>query len=111
QTAFTPGHVLSISEVGVPVADVSEAARFLGSNIGAAPYSTASDDFAALGNEHGLLIIVRTGRPWYPTEDILATGAPAAIQFEGHGTAIGKGVLVIPGSECRMEEVADAKAE
>lgn len=69
-TPFGPRALVNLSEVGVPVADVPGTVARLGEELGVAPYlGRASDDFTAVGDEAGLLIVVREGRLWYPTAD------------------------------------------
>jgi catechol-2,3-dioxygenase len=71
--AFSAASMLCVSEVGMATADVPATARMLAAQLGIAVYrGSASDTFTALGDEHGLFIIVQRGREWYPD-----TGTPA----------------------------------
>ncbi|WP_425148295.1 VOC family protein [Deinococcus sp.] len=65
--AFGPQSLLCVSEVGLAVEDVEASARELAAVLGLAPYQETSDTFKPLGDEHGLLIVVASGRPWFPT--------------------------------------------
>lgn len=61
---------IGLAEVGLPTTHFEEVkANILQHGLGL--YDEGNQDFAALGNYEGLLILVREGRPWFPT-DILA---------------------------------------
>jgi len=62
---------LSLAEVGLPVADVPEAVETLERRLGLRPYDDWDESFAPIGDDDGLLIVVRIGRSWFPV------GAPA----------------------------------
>lgn len=65
---FSAADLLSISEVGIAVPDVPATARNLQRSAGIAPYGDApGKNFAAVGDVHGLLILVSPGRTWFPT--------------------------------------------
>ncbi len=62
---FGPDSLLELSEVGLPVRDVRRAVDFLESELGLALYeSDGEPPFAAVGDEHGLFIVVSEERPW-----------------------------------------------
>ncbi|MGI8748685.1 MAG: VOC family protein [Deinococcus sp.] len=63
---FGPGSLLGVSEVGVACPDPGELAGRL-ERLGLTRYRDSSADFIPLGDEEGLLIVVREGRPWFPT--------------------------------------------
>mgnify|MGYP001551728804 CR=1 FL=1 len=68
----TQFEILSISEVGVAVDDVAtEAAR-----LGLPDYKGHTDEFRPVGDEEGLLILVKKGRLWWPTENQPAAALP-----------------------------------
>ena len=68
--AFTAADLLCVSEVGVAVRDVPAAARRRPPKAGLEPFGgPPGDAFAALGDDHGLLILVAEGRVWAPTPD------------------------------------------
>lgn len=69
---FDPAQIVSVSEVGLPTADVPATVAALAATFGLAPYGEVSDTFAAVGDAEGLLIVVRVGRLWFPR------GTPAA---------------------------------
>ena len=66
----SPHSELTLAEVGLPVDDVPAAVETL-SELGLVPYRDGSDDFTPVGDDDGLLIVVRVGRGWFPV------GAPA----------------------------------
>lgn len=62
---FGPDSLLELSEVGLPVPDVRRAVEFLESELGLTLYSGDREPpFAAVGDEHGLFIVVSEERPW-----------------------------------------------
>jgi catechol-2,3-dioxygenase len=65
---FGPADLLNVSEIGLPVDDVPARAADLIAMLGIEPYKDQSETFAPLGDEHGLLIVVKIGRAWFPTE-------------------------------------------
>ena len=69
-----PADVLSISEVGVAVTDVSDAVLSLARSaaIGLYAQTMPGADFSPVGDIDGLLILVSEGRPWFPTADRIA---------------------------------------
>ncbi|MBN2615823.1 MAG: hypothetical protein JXR71_09030 [Bacteroidales bacterium] len=66
---FDTTQVLSISEMGFPVKNVPNYLKKVQSdfNLNIFERQIPSDDFAALGDDNGLLILVREGRPWFLT--------------------------------------------
>lgn len=59
---FGSGDILYASEIAFVVDDVAAAAARLGEAAGAGPYKGATDQFAAVGDEHGLLLVMKRGR-------------------------------------------------
>lgn len=66
---FTGHSITCISEVGIVTDDVSECIRTLTEthDIQLFPKQAPQQRFAALGDDHGLLIISETDRNWFPT--------------------------------------------
>ncbi|SRR5579875_269201 len=90
--AFGPADILHVSEIGLPVEDVPAQAGLLQKAPGIQPYrGQVSDDFAFLGDIYGQLVVVRTGRPWLPTETVLAAPAPVQLTV----------IAIRPGSSAR----------
>lgn len=77
--------IRSIAEVGIVTGNVPETAAALCARLGIGVYAgSASPEFTAIGDRHGLLIIVRQGRIWYPDTGRAAAPAPleALVQTE-----------------------------
>jgi catechol-2,3-dioxygenase len=75
-TPFAPDSIGDVSEIGLVVPDVPAAVRMTADALGAAPYlNRISDEFAAVGDERGLFILVKTGRLWFPLEGARARAA------------------------------------
>jgi catechol 2,3-dioxygenase-like lactoylglutathione lyase family enzyme len=69
--AGVPG-LLSISEVGLPANDLPGTVKQLQDALGIPAFGTPGPEFAALGDDEGLLIVVPSDRIWHPN-----TGVPA----------------------------------
>ncbi|MGB1288977.1 MAG: VOC family protein [Aggregatilineales bacterium] len=68
-TDFTVDSILNISEIGLGVPQVLRTSQFLQQELSMDVYSGyGSETFTAMGDEHGLLILVPNGRIWMPTE-------------------------------------------
>lgn len=81
---FGPHEIECASEIGLVTSDVRLMAGAIGRVLGAAPYlGRSADDFTAVWDEHGMLVIVREGRPWFPTDDHRARAWPAEIIVDG----------------------------
>ena len=59
---FTPRDILCTSEIALIVDDVLATAERLRADFVLPTYRGASDEFVALGDEHGLLLVMRRGR-------------------------------------------------
>jgi catechol-2,3-dioxygenase len=84
---------LEISEVGLPVADVSSAVDWLEGELGLPHFSGNRRDFSAVGDDRGLFIVVPVGRPWLFTEEP-APDAPLRVTIESDRSV----ELEVPGS-------------
>jgi catechol 2,3-dioxygenase-like lactoylglutathione lyase family enzyme len=82
---FSPGSVLHISELGVVVPDVPAAVLDLERRFGLLTFNGRSDTFTPVGDHHGLLIVVREGRGWFPTGRP-AVPAPFEVTFTCSGS-------------------------
>lgn len=80
---FDGTSLASVSEIGIVTDDVTLACRQLAEIWGVPIFSRQqpTPNFAALGDDHGLLIVVQEGRPWFPTQT-KATKAPLSVLFE-----------------------------
>lgn len=80
---FGPDGLLSVSEVGVAVPEVLATVELLRQR-GIEPYGNPPrEEFAAVGDIHGMLILVSPGRGWMPTEDRHAQQNPVIIRAAG----------------------------
>jgi catechol-2,3-dioxygenase len=73
EAAFGGAQLLEVSELGLASADVPATVQLCRAALGVDVFRGSSgESFAAVGDDHGLFIIVREGRLWYPD-----TGVPA----------------------------------
>jgi len=79
---FGPSALLGICEAGMPVADVGAFLDELERRTGAVRWSGNRETFAAAGTKAGSLIVVRSGRVWYPTDSAAATRPPRAVETD-----------------------------
>jgi hypothetical protein len=94
-----PRPELALAEVGLPVEDVLAAVEAL-AELGIEPYRDPDETFAPLGDADGLLIVVRTGRGWFPY-DVPAGAAPVEVRVEG----VKAGEIAVPGSGHRVVSI------
>jgi catechol-2,3-dioxygenase len=87
-TPFKFGDIQYISEVGIPVEDTARATGQIKQAFGLDPFTPPSDEFAPVGTDDGLLIVVRSGRTWFPTESQKTTSRPLTITIEGVPTSL-----------------------
>jgi catechol-2,3-dioxygenase len=81
---FTVQSLLRISEIGIITDDVAATVTCLVEQLGVGVYDGAGSElFSAVGDEEGLLIVVKQGRIWYPETGIPASLSPAAISLSG----------------------------
>jgi len=90
--------LIEVSEVGLPVAEVGAAVDFLEAELDLPHFSGDRANFSAVGDDHGLFILVPVGRPWLFT-DRPASDAPVRVTIEGPAAR----ELRIPGSEHAIE--------
>ena len=66
---FDPSHILSVSEIGLPVDHVGDISAWFQKEYGFPVFSRQEpkENFIALGDDEGLLLLVPEGRNWYPT--------------------------------------------
>ena len=77
---FSALSVCGIAEIGCVAVDVTESVNVLKLAYGLRPHlSLTHPEFTALGDERGLLIVVRDGRPWLPTGALAATAPFTAV--------------------------------
>jgi catechol 2,3-dioxygenase-like lactoylglutathione lyase family enzyme len=71
--------LLNVSEVGRAVPDVPAEVERLRRDLGIEPFGDWVEQFAPVGDQEGLFILVNEGRVWFPTTDALAFGEPEQI--------------------------------
>jgi catechol-2,3-dioxygenase len=74
--------MLSISEVGVGVADVPATVATLSEKLAIPNYFDCSSTFASMGSHDGLLIVVQRDRLWFPTKISRPARGPLTVQIE-----------------------------
>ncbi|MCU0499271.1 MAG: ring-cleaving dioxygenase [Anaerolineae bacterium] len=83
-TPFDHTGLLTISEIGVAVSDVSETVAQLTTQADLPIFDGAGNtQFTALGDDHGLLIVVSQGRQWYPESGVFAHPYPIRVLLRG----------------------------
>ncbi len=80
--------LLGISEIGLVVDDVPGTSADLRERFGIPEFDGGSDEFCALGDDEGLLILSKTGRAWRPIDDV--PGAPCPLRVDLKGVASGQ---------------------
>jgi catechol-2,3-dioxygenase len=88
---------LSLAEVGLPVEDVPAAVAALQDQLELPAYDDGDESFAALGDDDGLLIVVRVGRGWFPV-GVPSGSAPIEVRITGAAS----GEVEVPGSRHRV---------
>ena len=73
---FSSADLLRISEIGLAVPDVAAAVASLQNAFGLPVFGIAAAEFTPLGDPDGLLIVVRQGRPWFPTTIVTPSLGP-----------------------------------
>jgi hypothetical protein len=94
-----PRPELALAEVGLPVEDVPAAVAAL-AELGIEPYRAGDDAFAPLGTADGLLIVVHTGRGWFPFDVPAGDGS-----IEVTVTGVKVGEIAVPGSGHRVVSI------
>jgi hypothetical protein len=82
---FSSADLLCISEIGLAVPDVPAAVAQLRDALRLSLFGAAAADFTPLGDPDGLLIVVRRGRPWFPTNNVLPSEGPLAVTIDAGG--------------------------
>lgn len=84
--SFGSAWILCVSEVGLVTEDVlGQTSRFV-SKMGIQSFQdTVNNNFAALGDDNGLILLARKGREWYPNTGKYAVFTPVKMQADVHG--------------------------
>lgn len=80
--AFGSASILCVSEVGIPCVDRAGFAHELEQVSGVRLWRGGTETFGALGDEHGLFILVPPTHRWFPTE-LPAVPHPVTVEIEG----------------------------
>lgn len=81
---FDQHSILRLSEIGLATPHVLKTVTQLKSQTGLGIWRGAgSEQFTAMGNEYGLLIVVQEGRNWLPTNDTPAQPLPTQVRIAG----------------------------
>lgn len=80
--AFDGASLLCVSEIGMVTEDPPRVARALCAAFGLSIFSAAEADFATVGDDRGLFILVPPERAWKPTADVMSLPGPARIVIE-----------------------------
>lgn len=83
QQPFSTDSILNVSEVGIVVPDVPEYLVWLEEHLGQTMWQGNGQDFAAVGDEQGLLIVAQQGRNWFPLDNMPATVHPTTVSISG----------------------------
>lgn len=80
--SFKQSSLLEISEIGLPTVDISFEYKQLHKATGILIYSGSLEQFCAIGDEHGLFIVINKNlkKQWFPTQD-KTESADFKIQF------------------------------
>ncbi len=84
-TSFSAASIVNVSEIGVVVDDVEAQVVELQKATGVTPYRQAvHPEFTPLGDEGGLLIVVKDGRSWFPVKDMPAQPSPVTVVVQAN---------------------------
>lgn len=85
-TKFSAKSLIGVSEIGIVTGDVPAMREWIATAHGLQPFSRHenTDTFSAMGDDHGLLLIVNTGRNWF-MGNFDAHHFPLAIEGETDG--------------------------
>jgi catechol-2,3-dioxygenase len=84
--SFSGRNFMSISEIGLAVEDVPDFVQKAQTTLGSPIYrGETNDQFTPVGDENGLLIVVKRGRAWYPEGKVQAVEAPLKVIVSERG--------------------------
>ena len=79
---FDVTQIQNVSEIGIPSDDVlSLVAQY--NALGIPSFGSGSDMFSAVGDDNGLVIVVKWGRIWFPNTGIPADCLPVVVIIDG----------------------------
>ncbi|RMG82529.1 MAG: glyoxalase/bleomycin resistance/dioxygenase family protein [Chloroflexi bacterium] len=80
---FSPSSILRVSEIGLATDDVAATCDHLAAELGIDIWDAGDGEiFRAMGDEHGILIVVKSGRAWFPTDDKIAVPQPVTMTVQ-----------------------------
>lgn len=79
--AFHGSELICLSEVGLPSTDVAATQAAVEACFGLQPLSAASPQFAPMGDDEGLLILVDAARRWFPEGRLLPAAAGLSLRL------------------------------
>ena len=80
---FAASQLLCVSEVGLGTPDVAATFAEVRRAFGMETFAGESPEFTTAGDQDGLLILVSTGRPWFPTTDWGASTGTVHVSLAG----------------------------
>lgn len=67
---FSPDQIIELSEIGVPVENIAQTYAWMEQNLGIEIFDGGFDRFCAVGDEHGLFIVIdKNKKDWFPNDD------------------------------------------
>ncbi|HOZ67722.1 MAG TPA: VOC family protein [Chitinophagaceae bacterium] len=88
---FSPSDIIQVSEIGIVADDPQAFSSYITEQSSLPVWKMAGNDFIAMGDEEGLLIVVQKNRNWYPT-DTPARAMPVYI----HSPAFNRSIQADP---------------
>jgi len=82
--SYNSGEINGVSEIGVVVDEVIPFVRSL-NEIGLPNWKEGNEGFTPVGDERGLLIVVKKGRPWFFSNQKPAEYYPLRVSIQGIG--------------------------
>lgn len=79
--AFDVHQVIGVSEVGIATDNAYGLGAELRRRCALKPYKDVNDTFFPVGSPAGMLLLVETGRPWFPDFTSIALPSPIALRF------------------------------
>jgi catechol-2,3-dioxygenase len=79
---FSGSQIQCLSEVGLPCSDVAAVTARIHAQFAATPLAAPEEGFAAVGDHHGLLILVADQRRWFPQNRQLPSAAGVQIRVQ-----------------------------
>jgi catechol 2,3-dioxygenase-like lactoylglutathione lyase family enzyme len=82
---FSAQSLLQVSEIGLVSDDVPATVQYLQEEYALTGYREGSAEFSPVGDENGLLIVVKRGRLWFAVENMPAASAPLRVEMVVQG--------------------------